>query len=273
MSIDSRDRKFENIRFDGRSLDKAIRLIKDKFPRLNDSEWSRNATLSENNGETVFSDSTEGFSAFKESISAGCVGYYLTFGNLENRLTVSYHNWNSHSIAKVSVKSPDVSMIDELHDIFADKRNQIVEAPKVEKTGLPKVFIGHGRSTQWRDLKDHLTDKHKVEVVSYETGSRAGHSIRDILDDMSRSTNMALLVLTSEDELENGSAQARPNVIHETGLFQGKLGFDRAIVLLEEGCDEFSNLAGIQQLRFSKSNIRETFGDVIAVLKREFPEH
>jgi predicted nucleotide-binding protein len=35
-------------------------------------------------------------------------------------------------------------------------------------------------------------------------------------------------------------------VIHEAGLFQGKLGFARAIVLLEQDCNEFSNIAGLQ---------------------------
>ena len=32
------------------------------------------------------------------------------------------------------------------------------------------------------------------------------------------------------------AVKARMNVIHEVGLFQGRLGFERAIVLLEEGC-------------------------------------
>jgi hypothetical protein len=43
------------------------------------------------------------------------------------------------------------------------------------------------------------------------------------------------------------------------------------IVLLEEGAKKFSNIAGIHQIRFSKGNIRETFGDVLATLRREFP--
>ncbi len=63
---------------------------------------------------------------------------------------------------------------------------------------------------------------------------------------------------------------ARPNVIHEIGLFQGRLGFNKAIVLLENGTEEFSNINGIQQLRFSKGNIKEVFGDILATLKREF---
>jgi hypothetical protein len=44
------------------------------------------------------------------------------------------------------------------------------------------------------------------------------------------------------------------------------------IVLLEEGVKEFSNILGINQIRFSKNRIRESFGDVLATIKREFEE-
>jgi len=67
-----------------------------------------------------------------------------------------------------------------------------------------------------------------------------------------------------------GEFRARQNVVHETGLFQGKLGFSRAIVVVEEGVEVFSNLQGIDQIRYSKGNIKETFGAVLATLRREF---
>jgi predicted nucleotide-binding protein len=54
------------------------------------------------------------------------------------------------------------------------------------------------------------------------------------------------------------------------GLFQGRLGFTKAIVLLEEGTEEFSNIHGVQQIRFPRGGIRQTFGDVLGVLRREF---
>ena len=85
---------------------------------------------------------------------------------------------------------------------------------------------------------------------------------------MLKNSSFALLVLTREDETSGGCFRARQNVIHETGLFQGKLGFSRAVVVLEEGTESFSNISGIEQLRFAK--IQEIFGDVIATLKREF---
>jgi hypothetical protein len=46
------------------------------------------------------------------------------------------------------------------------------------------VFIGHGRSADWRDIKDHLRDSHHYAIEAYEVGSRAGHSLRDVLASM-----------------------------------------------------------------------------------------
>jgi predicted nucleotide-binding protein len=58
-------------------------------------------------------------------------------------------------------------------------------------------------------------------------------------------------------------------VVHEAGLFQGKLGFTRAIVLLEEGCEEFSNIAGLGHIHFPSGNIGAAFEQVRLVMERE----
>jgi predicted nucleotide-binding protein len=62
---------------------------------------------------------------------------------------------------------------------------------------------------------------------------------------------------------------ARLNVIHEAGLFQGRLGFQKAIILLEEGCEEFSNIHGLGQIRFPDGNISAKFEEIRKVLERE----
>jgi len=135
----------------------------------------------------------------------------------------------------------------------------------------PRIFIGHGGvSQEWSKLKDHLRDHHDYEVVAFQTGARSGHTIRDILQEMLLEGTFALLVMTAEDEQADGSMRARQNVVHEAGLFQGRLGFNRAIILLEDGVENFSNLDGVQYIPFAKGNIRETYGDVLATLHREF---
>ena len=77
----------------------------------------------------------------------------------------------------------------------------------------------------------------------------------------------ALLVITAEDETAEGSMRARQNVVHELGLFQGRLGFSRAIAIVEEGVEMSSNMDSIQQIRFGPGNIRESFGEVVATLE------
>jgi len=178
------------------------------------------------------------------------------------------------SKTSVAIFAPTRDAIHGIFDVFEKnaKASYMPEPEKIEPPVVPVIFIGHGHSMQWRDLKDHLTDQHGYQVEAYETGARAGHAIRDILEDMARKSSFALLILTGDDHGPDDKSRARQNVIHETGLFQGRLGFERAIVLLENGVEEFSNLDGIHQIRFSKGNIRETFGDVLATLRREFGE-
>jgi len=80
---------------------------------------------------------------------------------------------------------------------------------------------------------------------------------------------IAFLVMTAEDEQADGKHHARQNVIHEAGLFQGRLGFERAILLLEEGCEEFSNVQGLGQIRFPRGKIASIFEDIRLILERE----
>jgi predicted nucleotide-binding protein len=171
---------------------------------------------------------------------------------------------------ELSVKNDSRASIEGVFSIFeeAPPEDKSNPTPKMSEV-KPIVFIGHGRNNQWEKLKSHLQDKHDLNVIVYETGARAGHTIRDILDSMSTESSLALLVLTGEDKTEDG-IRARQNVIHECGLFQGRLGFDRAILLVEQGIELASNFDGIQQLRFKKGRISEIFGDVIATIRREF---
>ena len=159
-----------------------------------------------------------------------------------------------------------------IQDVFSTFEGAVTKSVRPAKpVPQPRIFVGHGRSAAWRDLKDHLHEKHGFDVEAFEIGARAGHTIRDILINMLVRSSFAVLVMTAEDETASGELNPRLNVVHEAGLFQGRLGFERAIVLLEEGAAEFSNIAGIQQIRFSKNNVRETFGEVLATIRREFP--
>lgn len=132
-----------------------------------------------------------------------------------------------------------------------------------------KIFIGHGRSHVWRELKDFIEDTLGLPYEEFNRISPAGRATSDRLKEMLEESCMAFLIMTGEDEQAGGSLRARDNVIHEVGLFQGRLGFERAIILLEEGCEDFSNIHGITYIPFTKEKINTTFGEIIKVLKRE----
>lgn len=131
------------------------------------------------------------------------------------------------------------------------------------------IFIGHGQSKEWKELKDFIQDRLQLPWDEFNRKPIAGITNIARLSEMLDSAAFAFLVMTAEDEQADGSLQARMNVIHEAGLFQGRLGFNRAIVLLEEGCEEFSNIQGLGQIRFPKGNIKAVFEEIREVLERE----
>ncbi|HPA83150.1 MAG TPA: nucleotide-binding protein [Thermoanaerobaculales bacterium] len=142
-------------------------------------------------------------------------------------------------------------------------------SPRDRATGGTRIFIGHGRSPVWRVLKDFVQERLKLEWDEFNREATAGLSTKERLQAMLDHATFAFLIMTAEDERADGTKVARANVVHEVGLFQGRLGFERAIVLLEDGCEEFSNIVGITQIRFPPGKVETIFEEVRRVLERE----
>lgn len=184
-----------------------------------------------------------------------------------NRIIVGRDTYSKNNCRdRVVIRFPDKFNIEKVFNIF--EKNVKQYSIKVEQSPF-KIFIGHGRDKQWKDLKDHLTDQHGFEIICYEIGATAGITIKDKLEYMLYDCSFALLIFTGEDIDIDGELHARENVIHELGLFQGALGFDKAIILIEDKVKEFTNIVGLNQIRFAKGNIKEIFGDVVATLNNE----
>jgi predicted nucleotide-binding protein len=133
----------------------------------------------------------------------------------------------------------------------------------------PKVFIGHGRSNVWKDLKDFISERLHLPYDEFNRQPPAGKSTKERLEELLSQASFAFLIMTAEDEYADRTMHARENVIHEIGLFQGRLGFSKAIVLLEEGCSEFSNIHGLTQIRFPKGDILARSEEIRRILERE----
>lgn len=219
------------------------------------------------NEDWTFNSIDEWYAAYDRGATGASLSVHAAFYSLGVSLDPHLKS------TTVTVNAPTNEKAERLMRFFnlAEVESKLPEPPVAEAPTIPVVvFIGHGRSSDWRDIKDHLRDSHHYAIEAYEVGARAGHSIRDVLDTMLRASTFALLVMTAEDETADGDARTRQNVVHEAGLFQGRLGFNRAIAVVENGVEVFSNLDGVQQIRYDKGNVKSTFGEILATLRREF---
>lgn len=135
----------------------------------------------------------------------------------------------------------------------------------------PKVYIGHGRAAVWEELLKYLKEELHLEVIVFKSELVADKLTSNRLHEILRDSNFAFLIMTAENEHKDQTWHASENVIHEIGLFQAYLGVEKAIVMLEHGCNEFSNIAGIGQIRFSRANFLDgrTRFEIARVLRRE----
>jgi predicted nucleotide-binding protein len=150
---------------------------------------------------------------------------------------------------------------------YLERKDRLGE-PLVAKRGH-RIFIGHGRSRAWRDLKDFVQERLHLPWDEFNREPVPGMSNKERLANMLDEAGFAFIVMTAEDEHADKTKHARANVVHEAGLFQGRLGFERAIIILEDGCEEFTNIEGLGQIRFPAGNITAAFEEVRRVLERE----
>ena len=136
-------------------------------------------------------------------------------------------------------------------------------------SGVAKVFIGHGRSPEWLKLRIFLTHTLNLNCDEFNIEATAGIQTANRIEAMLSTARMAFLVMTADDEHADGTLHARENVIHEVGLFQAKLGPQRAIVLLENTCSRFSNLDGLTTINFPPNDIMARSEEIRRVLARE----
>jgi predicted nucleotide-binding protein len=151
----------------------------------------------------------------------------------------------------------------------ASAANPIASPSPAQRPAGRTVFIGHGHSSEWLKLKEFLSGRLHLSPIEFNSIPAAGVATTERLMEMLDQADFAFLILTAEDERSDGKFGPRLNVVHEAGLFQGRLSFKRAIILLEEGCDNFSNVHGLNDIRFPKGSIEAAFEKVRGVLERE----
>ena len=157
--------------------------------------------------------------------------YFNMSPRTESHANLYVFVWGEPGIANttVSVEAPLKPQIDAVFEVFDNHARESI-------VYRPAVFIGHGRSGDWRKLHDHIRDRHAVDVEEYEIARPAGHDVGDVLEGPAGEGGFC-------DSRDDGRGRcSRPSskscslaLAREAGVFQGKLGFWSTTLLLEQG--------------------------------------
>jgi sugar/nucleoside kinase (ribokinase family) len=158
------------------------------------------------------------------------------------------------------------------HAQFAEVTKDFISRLDTERrTGLlPKgVFIAHGANPEWMAVQRFIEERFELPVYSFESGSWVGRQVTEALADYMERCSFAICVLTAEDFTGDGRRLARQNVVHEVGLFQGRHGFDRVLVLAENGCDFVPQAAKPYTIWFPHNSIEQTFYHLTEMIRSQ----
>lgn len=158
------------------------------------------------------------------------------------------------STTYVTVSAHDATIDELLPTVRRIFEEYVLPEPEVQAPPF-KVFIGHGGDPQWKYLQRALVETHNIRAEAFESSERVGYHTLVVVDQMVRSSAVAVVVMTGEDSMPDGSLRARENVVHEIGFCQGALGIDRTIIVMEDGIVEPSNITGLTQIRFPRGRL------------------
>ncbi|GAB3406427.1 hypothetical protein GCM10027569_16910 [Flindersiella endophytica] len=131
------------------------------------------------------------------------------------------------------------------------------------------VFVMHDENHQRQAVRRFIEldcGLRVCELNSAEVGEEDWpHLMRDYLARCS----FAVCLLSSASAAIDGRASVDQNIVHQAGVFQGRYGFGRVALLAEEGCDTFSNIAGLIRLDFPAGQVESTFIELERMLLRE----
>ena len=177
---------------------------------------------------------------------------------------------NSKVILISSKNEGMTQIVDEAYQLgarrFLDKGDDeftikmVLFIKEVKKEMCDSIFISHGHADLLKyQLKDFVREKLGKTPLILSEQPNNGFTIVEKLEAASEKCNKAIILLSKDDEMADGSMRSRQNVIHEIGFFQGKYGRKNVILLCEEGVELFTNISGIVYIKFNREHFSEVF--------------
>jgi sugar/nucleoside kinase (ribokinase family) len=134
------------------------------------------------------------------------------------------------------------------------------------------IFIAHGRDSQWLAVKEFIDIECRLPTLAFNSGAWSGKAVTEALERYLEQCSFAVCVLTAEDTHGGNREWARQNVVHEVGLFQGRYGMHRVVLLVEDGCGFVPIAPAEQVVHFPRGAVESTFWRVRRAIRVQFPD-
>lgn len=180
-----------------------------------------------------------------------------------NARSISVSIWDAYS-RSIVINADDDAIISLRSEVVA-LVGEFSEPEPESRAPVPfNIFIGHGGDRKWEAVRDYIAAA-GFEVEAFESDDRSSRATLEVVEQMITNAAVAVIVMTGADRAGD-RLLARQNVVHELGFAQGRLGVQNTIILLEDGTEQFSNIAGMTQIRFRPGEAHTTKDEVLAAL-------
>lgn len=151
------------------------------------------------------------------------------------------------------------------------RRTTELRARSAPKPGGPGIALGHGKSGLWRLLRDRMAADFPVPCHGFQQVPLPGLGTMAAMLEVLPRARFAILMLTREDVACEGEPAASLNVARLAGLFQGRLGFSKVLLLTEEGGPALPGVNDLPRLVFPAGDPVAIWPEARAILESELP--
>lgn len=207
-------------------------------------------------------------SELEDATGAGDVFSAAVLASLTSeRLKIELGAFLGLSLAQIKIaqSAPGEILLPDLSRGFFER----VETVSAPASAPPGVFLVHHENSYRDVVRRFVEEDCGLSVFELSSSDIASAELRRILSAHIPKCSFAICLLDKNELMVDGRARANQNVVYQAGFFQGRFGFGRVALLAEEGCDGFSNIAGIVRLDFPSAKVDSTFLDLQRMLQRE----
>jgi hypothetical protein len=127
----------------------------------------------------------------------------------------------------------------------------------------------HDGNPQWQAVREFSERKCGLPTYELSSVTVAEHDLAELMREHLAQCSFAICLLSATGRASAGHSRVDQKIVHQAGILQGRYGFGRVAMLVEEGCEMFSNIAGLIRLDFPPGRVDSTFLELERVLQRE----